>query len=217
MISNAPQRCWRRRMSTTELPRTSSVLLDVYRRMLTIRHFEQRCFDLSAESIAGSIHLCGGQEAIPVGARMVLRPDDRVVCTYRGHGWAIEWGIPLTALLAEICQRAGGLNGGRAGSPYLMAPELGFIGENSIVGAGVPIGAGVAMAAKLERTGRICIVSIGEGAMNQGATHEGLNFAAVRDLPVVFVVENNDWSEMTPSYATSRLASPADRAVAYGI
>jgi 2-oxoisovalerate dehydrogenase E1 component len=204
-------------MSTSEMTRTSSALLDAYRRMLTIRHFEQRCFDLSAESIAGSIHLCGGQEAIPVGARMVLRPDDRAVCTYRGHGWAIEWGIPLTTLLAEICQRAGGLNGGRAGSPYLMAPERGFVGENSIVGAGVPIGAGIAMAAKLMRTGRICIVSIGEGAMNQGATHEGLNFAAVRDLPVVFVVENNDWSEMTPSFATSKLAGAAERATSYGM
>jgi 2-oxoisovalerate dehydrogenase E1 component len=204
-------------MSTAALPRTSSVRLDAYRRMLTIRHFEQRCFDLSAESIAGSIHLCGGQEAIPVGARMVLRSDDRVVCTYRGHGWAIEWGIPLMPLLAEICQRADGLNGGRAGSPYLMAPEHGFIGENSIVGAGVPIGAGVAMAAKLKRTGRICVVSIGEGAMNQGATHEGLNFAAVRDLPVVFIVENNDWSEMTPSFATSRLGGTAERASSYGM
>jgi 2-oxoisovalerate dehydrogenase E1 component len=202
---------------TSTESRATTTLLEAYRRMLTIRWFEQRCFDLSSESIAGSIHLCGGQEAIPVGARMVLRADDRVVATYRGHGWAIEWGIPLTALLAEICQRAGGLNGGRAGSPYLMAPERGFIGENSIVGAGVPIGAGVAMAAKLEGTGRICIVSIGEGAMNQGATHEGLNFAAARDLPVVFVVENNDWSEMTPSFATSRLASAAERAASYGM
>ena len=196
---------------------TTSQLTDVYRRMLTIRLFEQRCIDLSGEAIAGSVHLCGGQEAIPVGARSAVDPDDRVVATYRGHGWAIEWGIPLPELMAEICQRAGGVNGGRAGSPYLMAPDHGFIGENSIVGAGIPIGAGIAMAAKLTGTGRICIVSVGEGAMNQGSTHEGLNFAAARDLPVVFVVENNDWSEMTPSRATSRLASPADRAVAYGI
>jgi 2-oxoisovalerate dehydrogenase E1 component len=196
---------------------TTARLIDAYRRMLTIRLFEQRCIDLSGEAIAGSVHLCGGQEAIPVGARSALEPDDRVVATYRGHGWAIEWGIPLPELMGEICQRAGGVNGGRAGSPYLMAPERGFIGENSIVGAGIPIGAGIAMAAKLTDTGGICIVSVGEGAMNQGSTHEGLNFAAARNLPVVFVVENNDWSEMTPSRATSRLASPADRAAAYGI
>ena len=196
---------------------TAASLAAAYRQMLTIRLFEQRCIELSGESIAGSVHLCGGQEAIPVGARSAVEPDDRVVATYRGHGWAIEWGIPLAELMAEICQRAGGINGGRAGSPYLMAPERGFIGENSIVGAGIPIGAGIAMASKLTGAGRVCVVSVGEGAMNQGAAHEGLNFAAARDLPVVFVVENNSWSEMTPSDTTSRLATVAERAAAYGI
>ena len=99
-----------------------------------------------------------------------------------------------------------------------MAPQHGFIGENSIVGAGVPIAAGVALAAKLARhRQRVCIVSIGDGAMNQGATHEGLNFAAVRELPVVFVVENNDWSEMTPISETAKLTDLADRAAAYGM
>jgi len=96
---------------------TTLQLTDAYRRMLTIRLFEQRCIDLSGDAIAGSVHLCGGQEAIPVGARSALQPDDRVVATYRGHGWAIEWGIPLPELMGEICQRAGGVNGGRAGSP----------------------------------------------------------------------------------------------------
>ena len=185
--------------------------------MVTIRRFEERCLQLSADEIAGSIHLCGGQEAIPVGARAALEPDDKAVATYRGHGWAIEWGIPLVDLLAEICQRAGGINGGRAGSPYLTAPQYGFIGENSIVGAGVPIATGVALAAKLAETERVCIVSIGDGAMNQGATHEGLNFAAVRELPVIFVVENNDWSEMTPISETAKLADLAERAAAYGM
>src|ERR1700690_1646942 len=204
-------------MTATFAPAVASTSLDTYRRMVTIRLFEERCLALSADSIAGSIHLCGGQEAIPVGARSALEPGDKAVATYRGHGWAIEWGVPLTALLAEICQRAGGVNGGRAGSPYLMAPERGFIGENSIVGGGVPIGAGIAMASKLTGARRACIISIGEGAMNQGATHEGLNFAAARDLPVVFIVENNDWSEMTPSSATSRVTSSAERAASYGI
>jgi 2-oxoisovalerate dehydrogenase E1 component len=185
--------------------------------MVTIRLFEERCLALSADSIAGSIHLCGGQEAIPVGARSALEPGDKAVATYRGHGWAIEWGVPLVELLAEICQRAGGVNGGRAGSPYMMAPEHGFIGENSIVGAGVPIAAGVALAAKLNGTGRVCVVSIGDGAMNQGSTHEGLNFAAVRDLPVILIVENNDWSEMTPIVQTAKVTDLAERAAGYGI
>jgi 2-oxoisovalerate dehydrogenase E1 component len=201
-------------MTATLAPAT---LLDAYRRMVTIRLFEERCLALSADSIAGSIHLCGGQEAIPVGARSALEPGDKAVATYRGHGWAIEWGVPLVELLAEICQRAGGINGGRAGSPYIMAPEHGFIGENSIVGAGVPIAAGVALAAKLNGTGRVCVVSIGDGAMNQGSTHEGLNFAAVRDLPVILIVENNDWSEMTPIVQTARVADLSERAAGYGI
>ncbi|CAN7633347.1 thiamine pyrophosphate-dependent enzyme [Phenylobacterium sp. LjRoot219] len=191
--------------------------LDAYQRMFAIRTFEQHCLELSQETIAGSVHLCGGQEAIPVGARAALRKEDRVVATYRGHGWAIEWGVPLVDLLAEICQRAGGVNGGRAGSPYLMAPEYGFIGENSIVGAGVPIAAGVAMAAQAASNGRVCLVAIGDGATNQGAVHEALNFAAVRNLPLIIVVENNEWSEMTPISATANLPNLSDRAAAYGI
>jgi 2-oxoisovalerate dehydrogenase E1 component len=201
----------------TQLESPASRLRESYRRMLTIRLFEERCLQLSADAIAGSIHLCGGQEAIPVGARAALLTGDTAVATYRGHGWAIEWGIPLVDLLAEICQRADGINGGRAGSPYLTAPQYGFIGENSIVGAGVPIATGVALAAKLAETGKVCIVSIGDGAMNQGATHEGLNFAAVRELPVIFVVENNGWSEMTPISETAKLDDLAERASAYGM
>src|ERR1700690_940886 len=204
-------------MTATFAPAVASTSLDTYRRMVTIRLFEERCLALSADSIAGSIHLCGGQEAIPVGARSALEPGDKAVATYRGHGWAIEWGVPLVELLAEICQRAGGVNGGRAGSPYLMAPEYGFIGENSIVGAGVPIGAGVALASKLSGSGRVCIVSIGDGAMNQGATHEVLNFAAVRNLPLILIVENNEWSEMTPIVETAKVADLSDRAAGYGI
>ena len=105
--------------------------------MLLIRLFEQRCVELGNDGhIAGSVHLCGGQEAIPVGARSALEEGDRVVATYRGHGWAIEWGLDLTEMMAEICQRAGGVNGGRAGSPYMMAPRPRLLGENSIVGRG---------------------------------------------------------------------------------
>ena len=204
-------------VSHTGLTAAPSTALDLYRRMLTIRRFEERCLALGADTIAGSMHFCGGQEAIPVGARAALELGDKAVATYRGHGWAIEWGIPLEELLGEIAQRAGGINGGRAGSAYLMAPAYDFIGENSIVGGGVPIAAGVAMAAKLAGSGRVCIVSIGDGAINQGATHEGLNFAAVRDLPVIFMLENNGWSEMTPISTGARLVDLAERAAGYGM
>jgi 2-oxoisovalerate dehydrogenase E1 component len=192
-------------------------LLEAYRRMRLIRAFEEQCLALSADVIAGSVHLCGGQEAIPVGARSALRDDDRVVATYRGHGWALEWGVEPEALLAEVCHRAAGINGGRAGSAYVMAPELGFVGENSIVGAGVPIAAGVALAAKRAGGERVVVVSIGDGAMNQGATHEGLNFAAMLGLPLVVVCENNGWSEMTAIATTTRIGDLAGRAAGYGI
>jgi 2-oxoisovalerate dehydrogenase E1 component len=174
-------------------------LIDAYRSMLTVRLFEERVFELRrADVFAGSIHLCAGQEAVPVGALAALDPDDRVVATYRGHGWAIACGVPLDRLMAEICQRATGVNGGRGGSAHLMAPEFGLLGENSIVGGGMPIAAGAALAAQVGGTGRVVAVSIGDGATSQGATHEALVFAAYRKLPLVVVCENNRWSEMTP-------------------
>lgn len=189
-----------------------------FRLMLLIRQFEERCLELSSKGeIAGSIHLCLGQEAIPAGAMQALTADDRVVSTYRGHGWALACGVPADRLLAEICQRATGINGGRAGSPLLTAPDHGFIGENSIVGAGTPIAAGIALAAQSRDEKRISLVSIGDGAMNQGSTHEALAFAAARNLPVVFVCENNGWSEMTATASMFRVGDIAERASGYGI
>src|SRR5690606_28598653 len=126
-----------------------------------------------------------GQEAIPVGALAALQPQDRVLSTYRGHGWALAAGAPAHGLLAEIAQRSGGINGGRAGSPLLSHPESGFLGENSIVGAGVPIAAGVALAAQYRDSDAVVVTSFGDGAMNQGATTEGMIFAAAKNLPVI--------------------------------
>ncbi len=192
--------------------------LDAYREMLTIRRFEEAALELSrAGEISGSIHLCMGQEAIPVGTMRALAPQDRVITTYRGHGWALACGVAPLALMAEILHRADGLNGGRAGSALLSAPDAGFLGENSIVGAGVPIASGVALAATLQGTNRVVVVSIGDGAMNQGATTEGMVFAAARNLPVVFICENNGWSEMTPISLTTRGTDLARRGEGLGI
>ncbi|HEV2008145.1 MAG TPA: thiamine pyrophosphate-dependent dehydrogenase E1 component subunit alpha, partial [Burkholderiales bacterium] len=195
-------------------------LLGAYRRMQMIRTFEQRVLQLSrgdAPEVVGSVHLCAGQEAIPVGALAALRPDDRVVATYRGHGWALESGITPDELMAEICHREAGINGGRAGSPYVTAPQRRFIGENSIVGAGGPIACGVALAAQVQGSGRVAIVSFGDGAMSQGALHEALIFAAARDLPVIFICENNGWSELTPTAKIARIERLARRSLGYGI
>ena len=119
------------------------------RQMLLIRELEQRSLDLSASvppEVVGSAHLCAGQEAVPVGVLAGLEAADQVIATYRGHGWAVASGLPMVEVFGEICQRSVGLNGGRGGSAYMMAPDRRFIGENSIVGAGVPIACGVAMA-----------------------------------------------------------------------
>ncbi len=191
-----------------------------YRRMAFIRAFERRCWDLSARvppPIAGSVHLCAGQEAIPVGATAALGEQDRIVATYRGHGWALESRITPLELLCEICHRESGINGGRAGSAYVMAPGRGFIGENSIVGAGVPIACGVAMGCALRGTGGVVVVSFGDGATSQGALHEGMVFAASRNLPLLLLCEANGWSEMTPTAEIIKVERLARRAGGYGI
>src|SRR5690606_21788431 len=121
------------------------------------------------------------------------------------------------AVLAEITQRAGGTNGGRAGSAMLSDPAKGFLGENSIVGAGVPIADGVALAATAQGTGRVVVTSIGDGAMNQGSVTEGLVFAASKNLPVIVIVENNGWAEMTKGDAINRRDTLVERAHALGI
>jgi TPP-dependent pyruvate/acetoin dehydrogenase alpha subunit len=175
-------------------------LLDFYESMLRIRSVEEEIARLHAtDDIVGSVHLCNGQEAIYVGACAALDlPRDLVFPTYRGHGWTLAAGVPPHALLAELLGRATGVNGGRGGSAYLTAPDHGMYGENSIVGAGAPIAAGAALAATYDGSGRVALASFGDGAMNQGAVHEAMNFAAIRRLPVIFLVENNHYSELTP-------------------
>jgi TPP-dependent pyruvate/acetoin dehydrogenase alpha subunit len=188
-----------------------------YRQMRTIRLFEEQLMALvQSRELSGSVHLCIGQEAIPAGACTVLEAGDALIGTYRGHGWAIARGVPLAELFAEMLGRASGLNAGRGGSPFLMAPGYGYLGENSIVGAGLPMAVGAALARKLQGTGTAAVVSIGDGAMNQGAVHESLNMAAVLGLPLLLIVENNGYAEMTPAAALT--AVPAhQRAAAYGI
>jgi 2-oxoisovalerate dehydrogenase E1 component len=186
--------------------------------MFTIRRFEERVADLrNREAVAGSVHLCLGQESIPVATLSALDPQDLVVSTYRGHGWALAAGVEAEPLMAEICQRAGGVNGGRGGSPYLSDPEHRFIGENSIVGAGLPIADGLGIAAQLQASGRVVVVAFGEGATSQGAAHEALVMAVARALPVIFICENNRWSEMTPIASVLGDRSISERAAGYGL
>lgn len=193
-------------------------LSETYRDLLLIRRFEERIVALKGGGcIVGSLHLCCGQEAIPVGACRVLADVDALTVTYRGHGWAIARGIPLAHLFGELMGRDSPLCGGRGGSAYFLSAEHGLLGENSIVGAGAPIALGAALAAQLDGRGSVSLCSIGDGAMNQGAVHEVLNFAAYKQLPLVLVIENNRYSELTPIGAMIRTETLAERAPAYGI
>ncbi|MBB5632759.1 2-oxoisovalerate dehydrogenase E1 component [Cryobacterium mesophilum] len=192
--------------------------VDYYVHMRWIREFEAKCLELSREGvIEGSIHLCAGQEAIPVGFAGVLQDHDSVFATYRGHGWAMAAGVSPTSLLAEICHRGSGTNAGRAGSAFLSPSSGKFKGENSIVGAAVSIAAGAALAAVSKSTGGVAVVSIGDGAMNQGSVTEALVFASTRNLPLVVVCENNGWAEMTPTSTMMRGENLVDRAAGLGI
>lgn len=194
-------------------------LLGYLREMYRIRALENEILRLrQVGDVVGSVHLCNGQEAIYVGAAAALdRARDAVFPTYRGHGWALALGADPRAILAELLGRRTGVNGGRGGSAYFSTPDTAMYGENSIVGAGAPIAAGAALAAKYDGSGRVAVAAFGDGALNQGAVHEAMNFAAVQKLPMIFVVENNHYSEMTPIDQMVKNPVLFKRAAAYGI
>ena len=152
-----------------------------------------------------------------MGACRALTPRDALTVTYRGHGWAIARGIPLSHLFAELMGRDSPLCGGRGGSPFFSAAQYGLLGENAIVGGGAPMALGAALAARFDGSGAVSLLSIGDGALNQGAVHESLNFSAVYSVPLVIVVENNRYSEMTPIQDMVRVDELSQRAAAYGM
>jgi pyruvate dehydrogenase E1 component alpha subunit/2-oxoisovalerate dehydrogenase E1 component len=152
-----------------------------------------------------------------VGACRALEERDALTVTYRGHGWALARGLPIAHLFAELLGRDSPLCGGRAGSAYLLSAAHGFLGENSIVGAGLPLAAGAALAARFKGDGSASVCALGDGAMNQGGVHEALNFAAYQRLPLVVVLENNRYSELTPIAAMIATETLVERAQAYGM
>ena len=186
--------------------------------MMRIRFLEDKIVELrKSGDIQGSVHLCNGQEGIYSGACAALKSGDRVFSTYRGHGWAHARGVPAENILAELLGRESGVCQGRGGSAYFSAPEWGFYGENSIVGAGAPIACGAALANVLSKDGGLAITAFGDGAMNQGGVFEALNFASYLKLPVIFVCENNTYAELTPLADTVRDPILFKRARAFGI
>jgi pyruvate dehydrogenase E1 component subunit alpha len=160
--------------------------------MLRIRRFEEKCAELySASKIRGFLHLYIGEEAVAVGAMQALSPEDAVVATYREHGHALIRGIPATAILAEMYGRQEGCSHGRGGSMHLFDAARRFYGGNAIVGGGLPIAVGLALAAKLQGRATVTACFFGEGAVAEGEFHESMNLAALWKLPVLFLCENN--------------------------
>jgi TPP-dependent pyruvate/acetoin dehydrogenase alpha subunit len=171
--------------------------LDLYRRMLLVRRFEELVQSLFLRGeVYGTTHLCSGQEAVSVGVASALADDDRVACTYRGHGHLLARGLAPEALLGELLGRTTGVNGGRAGSMNMVDLDHGVIGCFGIVGGSIAAATGAALA--LKGTGRIATAFFGDGATNQAYFFECLNFAKVLGLPVLFVCENNGYGEYTP-------------------
>ncbi|MGR3868671.1 alpha-ketoacid dehydrogenase subunit alpha/beta [Streptomyces graminifolii] len=192
-------------------------LLEMYRRMRRIRRFEERASDLyKATEIPGFLHLSIGQEASAVGACWPLGPRDGITSTHRGHGHVLAKGLDSASMMAELMGKEAGTCHGRGGSMHIADPGLGIYGANGIVGAGLPIAAGVATAAKLRAAGDVVVAFFGDGAVAQGMFHEAVNLAAVWDLPVVFLCENNHYSEFSPE-AEQHRAPLSARAAGYGI
>jgi pyruvate dehydrogenase E1 component alpha subunit len=166
--------------------------LDLLRQMLRIRRFEERCAQLyQAEKIRGFLHLYIGEEAVAVGVIGSLLPDDAVVATYREHGHALARGMDPGAVMAEMYGKMEGCSRGRGGSMHLFDSSRRFYGGNAIVGGGLPLAVGLAMADRLRDRPGVTAVFFGEGAVAEGEFHESLNLAALWDLPVLFCCENN--------------------------
>ena len=190
----------------------------LYLAMLRIRLFEDAVLRLFlANEVEGTTHLGQGQEAIPVGVCAALQPGDTVAATYRGHGAALALGVDATALMAELLGRETGTNGGRGGSMNVTDLERGLIGCFGIVGGSIAAATGAALAAQLTRDGSVAVAFFGDGAVNQAYFHECLNFAVVRQLPVVYVCENNLYGEWTPMASVTAGADIVARAAAYAL
>lgn len=192
--------------------------IDLLRTMLRIRAFEMAVNDHTLKGeIPGFAHLYVGEEAIATGVCAALKPDDYITSTHRGHGHCIAKGADLRLLMAELWGRKTGYCKGRGGTMHVYIRELNVLGTNGIVGGGLPLSLGPALHAKLKHTGQVSVCFFGDGACNNGTFHESVNIAAVQDLPLVFVCENNLYATVTSVREATRTENFADRAAGYAI
>jgi pyruvate dehydrogenase E1 component alpha subunit len=193
-------------------------LLKMYRKMLEIRFFEEKIFELYGRNLVpGTIHLYTGEEAVAVGVCSALSKDDYITSTHRGHGHCIAKGADLKRTMAEILGKKTGYCKGKGGSMHIADFSIGMLGATAVVGAGLPIAVGAALSAKLRKTDQVVACFFGEGASNQGTFHESINMASAWKLPVIFVCENNLYAMGTRQSRIMNVEDIADRAVSYGI
>jgi TPP-dependent pyruvate/acetoin dehydrogenase alpha subunit len=190
----------------------------MYRTMLTIRRFEERCNYLFMQGrIPSTLHLYIGQEAVAAGVCAHLSPEDYLLSTHRPHGHALAKGVTPRSIMAELFAKSTGCCKAKGGSMHVGDMSVGMLPAIAIVGANIPIAAGLALAARRLGSDRVAVCFFGDGAANEGAFHEGLNMAAIWNLPVVYVCENNLYAASTPVSLAFKIEDVAGRAAAYGM
>ncbi|MEI7987455.1 MAG: thiamine pyrophosphate-dependent dehydrogenase E1 component subunit alpha [Chloroflexota bacterium] len=193
-------------------------MLSMYRTMFMIRRFEDRVNELYMQGqIPSTLHLYVGQEAVAVGVCANLDKDDYITSTHRPHGHAIAKGVSIKSIMAELYGKKTGCCQGKGGSMHVGDIQVGMFPAIAIVGANIPITAGAALACKFIHPGKVAVSFFGDGASNEGAFHEGLNMAAIWNLPAVFVCENNLYAASTPFTTTFKIKDVSERAAAYGM
>jgi pyruvate dehydrogenase E1 component alpha subunit len=197
---------------------TKKQMVDLYTVMLRIRNFEEKIEELvMTAAIGGFVHLSVGQEAVAAGVCATLTDQDYITSTHRGHGHVIGKGADVKRMMAELFSKSTGYCKGKGGSMHIADLDLGILGANGIVGGGPPIAVGAAMACRYKGTDNVCVSFFGDGASNQGTTHEAMNLASVWKAPVVFVAENNHYGEFTSQSRHQCIESVTERAAGYGI
>ncbi len=197
---------------------STDVLLDIHRRMVRIRTFEEEAGKLmESGKIPGALHLYVGEEAVAAGVMVHLRDTDQITSTHRGHGHLVAKGGDLKRMYAELFGRATGYCKGKGGSMHVSDLDLGMLGANGIVGAGPPIAIGAAFSNKYRGTDDVTCCFFGDGASNEGTFHEAANMAALYKLPVIFICENNGFGEFTRQERHQAIHDIADRAAGYGM
>ena len=193
-------------------------LHDLLHQMMLIRAFEESSEQLYLQGmIHGTMHLSIGQEGSAAGACAALRPTDYILSTHRGHGHCIAKGARVDQMMAEFFGKESGYCRGRGGSMHMADVDTGNLGANGIVAGGVPMAAGVGLSIQMQRQDRVALVFFGDGATNEGAFHESLNFSAIWNLPVIYFCENNQYAMSMAITRASKIEKLSDRAAAYGI